>query len=62
MKELDMNKLILDAQQQFYLKPGRIIRNFWLSDNKFSFIKNTIESFACMLQAYLERRLIKNHN
>lgn len=57
---LELNNLILEAQQRFYLNFSRICKGLFKSPHKIVFLKNLINAVALMIQAYLIRALSSN--
>jgi len=56
----ELNNLILEAQQRFYLNFSRISKGLFKSSHKIAFLKNLINAIALMIQAYLIRTLSSN--
>ena len=49
----NLNRAIASAQQKFYLRAGRLWILWLKTDNKLSYLRNLIQMFAILLQAYL---------
>lgn len=57
VEESTLNRMILLAQQKFYLKPGRLFRGFVKAPGKLKYIRNLMNVFALILQSYLVKSL-----
>ena len=57
----ELNNIILEAQQKFYLNFRRLQRGFIKSPHKIAFLKKLFNLAAIILQAYLVRQLSKRN-
>lgn len=59
LPDFELNGVILQAQQKFYLNIKRLRRNFLKFPHKIEFIKNYVSAIALIIQSYLVRQLEK---
>ncbi|MBL7197455.1 MAG: B12-binding domain-containing radical SAM protein [Candidatus Omnitrophica bacterium] len=58
----ELNNLILESQQKFYLNLGRIWRGLLKYPHKILFLKNLMAAFGLILQSYLIRKLTSSQS
>ncbi|MDD5729508.1 MAG: radical SAM protein [Candidatus Omnitrophica bacterium] len=56
----ELNDLILQAQQKFYLHPRRLLRILFKSSHKWLFLRTAFNAACVLLQSFLLRKLAKN--
>lgn len=56
----DLNNLVLEAQQKFFLNPKRLWRMLRKTSHKALFFRDLISMIVLMIQAYLLRKVMKN--
>ncbi|MFC1698405.1 B12-binding domain-containing radical SAM protein [Candidatus Omnitrophota bacterium] len=59
LSSTELNKILLEGQQKFYLNFNRLRRGFVKSTDKVNFLKNMFNLAAIMLQGYLTKQLAK---
>ncbi len=59
---IELNNVILEAQQRFYLNFSRISRGLLKFPHKIAFLKNLINAVALIIQAYLIRSLASSQS